>query len=100
MTNGTAYVFDEADALPDRYNPELARIARIEAPEDARDLRALVARHRELTGSHRAAELLARWDEALPCFWKVIPLPAEAIAKTIEVAKRGSEVATLTPVGR
>ncbi|MBI2879136.1 MAG: glutamate synthase large subunit [Candidatus Rokubacteria bacterium] len=100
MTNGTAYVLDEGDEFPARYNPELVRIARIEAPEDAQELRALVERHLALTGSRRAAELLGRWEAFLPRFFKVIPLPAEAIAKTIEVAKRGTEAATPVPVGR
>ncbi len=100
MTNGTAYVLDEADEFPARYNPELVRIARVEAPEDAQRLRGLIERHLELTGSRRAAEILARWDEVLPRFFKVIPLPAEAIARTIEVAKRGTEVASLAPAGR
>jgi hypothetical protein len=41
----------------------------------------------------RAAEVLDRWQTFLPLFWKVIPLPAEAVAKTVEVAKQESEMA-------
>ncbi len=97
MTNGTAFVYDETEEFPKRYNPELVRIARVEEPGDGLRLQGLLLRHREATDSRRAAELLARWDEALPRFWKVIPMPAEAIARTIEVAKRESEVVALAP---
>ncbi|MGH7268763.1 MAG: glutamate synthase large subunit [Candidatus Rokuibacteriota bacterium] len=100
MTNGVAFVLDETGQFPKRYNPELVRIAAVEPGEDQDRLRRLVARHGETTGSRRAADVLARWDEALPRFWKVIPLPAEAIAKTIEVAKRGTEVVTLAAAAR
>jgi len=31
------------------------------------------------TGSARAAELLARWEEVLPRFWKVAPKPPEGL---------------------
>ncbi len=95
MTNGSAFVLDEAGEFPKRYNPELVRLARVEEPADAARLHALVTRHLEATGSRRAADVLARWGELLPRFWKVIPMPAEAIARTIEVAKRGSETVAL-----
>ncbi|MBI3457197.1 MAG: glutamate synthase large subunit [Candidatus Rokubacteria bacterium] len=100
MTNGAAFVLDETAEFPKRYNPELVRIARVEEPGDVARLRGLVVRHLEETGSRRAADLLARWDELFRWFWKVIPMPAEAIAKTIEVAKRGSEVVALSGSGR
>lgn len=87
MTNGTAYVLDEEGLFPRRYNPELVRIARVEESSDAETLRALIQRHLQATHSERALEVLEGWDRYLPLFWKVIPLPAEAIAKTIEVAK-------------
>jgi glutamate synthase (NADPH/NADH) large chain len=40
---------------------------------DAERLRILVERHRDATGSKRAAELLDNWAEALPRFVKVMP---------------------------
>jgi len=38
------------------------------------DLRWLVERHLELTGSARAAELLVDWTAAVADFWHVVPL--------------------------
>ena len=93
MTNGTAYVLDEGGQFRGRFNPEMIRLARLEDPEDIKRLRAVIQRHVKATGSRRALEILDRWEDFLPLFWKVIPLPAEAIAKTIEVAKREGEAA-------
>ncbi|GIX47653.1 MAG: glutamate synthase [Candidatus Tectimicrobiota bacterium] len=97
MSNGTAYVLDEAGLFPGRINPEMIRLARLEEAQDIDTLYSLILRHQQATGSRRAADILARWEEMLPLFWKVIPLPAEAIAKTVEVAKQ-EEAAT--PAGR
>ena len=54
---------------------------RLSAQVDRDLLRALVARHAALTGSVRAAELLGRWDAALPTFWKVAPLEQGEVAE-------------------
>jgi len=98
MTNGVAFVFDQLGEFPRRYNPELVRIARVSDPSDLETLRALIQRHLQATGSGRAKEILSDWEHYLPLFWKVIPLPAEAITKTIEVAK--GEQPLLAAAGR
>jgi len=90
MTNGEAYVLDEAGDFPGRYNPELVTIGRVTDPEDAARLHRLVERHRGTTGSGRAGDLLARWEEVLPCFWKVAPKPPEGLR---EAGPRVEEVA-------
>ncbi|GAA4913991.1 glutamate synthase (NADPH/NADH) large chain [Actinomycetospora succinea] len=69
MSGGVAFVLD----LPAvRVNPEMVSL---EAPddEDADWLHSVVERHRELTGSPRAAHLLADWDDAVRRFTKVMP---------------------------
>ena len=98
MTNGEAYVLDEADGFPERYNPELVTIRRVTEPEDAARLRHLVERHQRATGSARAAELLARWEEVLPRFWKVAPKPPEGLREPpprVEVEEVAAEPATV-----
>ena len=71
MSGGIAYVLDEDGGFPGRCNDELvgfeARRGR------TRELRALVEEHVERTGSAVAERLLARWDESVPRFVKVIP---------------------------
>jgi glutamate synthase (ferredoxin) len=91
MTNGQAYVLDEGDAFPKCINPEMIRLARLEDAQDIETLRAMIERHYQATESQHARAILDRWPEMLPLFWKVIPLPAEAIAKDVEVAKKDKD---------
>ncbi|MEJ2859789.1 glutamate synthase large subunit [Actinomycetospora flava] len=69
MSGGVAYVLD----LPEvRVNPEMVSLREVD-DEDADWLHGVVERHRELTGSPRAADLLAHWDDAVRRFVKVMP---------------------------
>ena len=43
------------------------------ADEDIALVKTEITRHHELTGSQRAAWLLAHWDRELPKFFKVMP---------------------------
>ncbi len=61
MTGGEAYVYDPDGTLAARLNRQLVDTSHVdELP--AAELRFLVERHRALTGSRPAAELLADWD--------------------------------------
>jgi glutamate synthase domain-containing protein 3 len=51
-------------------------------------LRALLSRHRELTGSERAQEVLADWPRAVEDFWLVTPRPEVG---RLEAAAEGTE---------
>ena len=64
MTGGELFVHDPHRHVPIRLNPELVE-ARPASPEALERLQLLVRRHHDLTGSARAAALLAEWDR--PC---------------------------------
>jgi len=87
MTGGVAYVLDEANSFAQRYNPQLVELHELGGRDEAR-VQALIRRHMELTGSPRAAEVLARWDVYRPMFRVV--LPRDAVAR-IEAAAEGTE---------
>ncbi len=92
MSGGIAYVLDEDGSFRQRCNLAMVDLEPI-APEphlsgengnfrqlminhlehDAPRLRALIERHRHYTNSARAADILARWDDLLPKFVKVMP---------------------------
>jgi glutamate synthase (NADPH/NADH) large chain len=102
MSGGIAYVLDEDGTFASRCNlsmvdlepmPEeeeaaeriyhhvndLETSGRVEVFEDmsgfdAERLHLLITRHARLTGSNRAAEILADWKRYLPMFRKVMPL--------------------------
>jgi glutamate synthase domain-containing protein 3 len=73
MTGGVAYILDPGREFPEFLNPSLVELSRLEDPEDKSLLKSLILRHAELTGSRKAQEILAGWDDVLPLFWKVSP---------------------------
>ncbi len=86
MTGGVAYVLDEAGTLPRRYNKQLVQLDLLHGDDEAR-ARALIEQHHALTGSPRAAAILADWGRYLPQFVRV--MPREAVAK-IEAANENT----------
>jgi glutamate synthase (NADPH/NADH) large chain/glutamate synthase (ferredoxin) len=100
MTNGIAYVLDEEGEFPQRYNPELVGIERVEQDEDAKELRTLILRHLELTKSDRSREIAERWEHYLPLFWKVLPHAVRERARAAEVVEAGAEVVASDPSKR
>jgi len=74
MSGGIAYVFDEIGDFPTRRcNPASVDLEPLEQAEDVAVVRGLLLRHRDLTGSPRAAWILDNWAEAQPRFIKVFP---------------------------
>ncbi len=85
MTGGEAFVHDPEARLGNRLNPQLVQAVRPHAAQSA-ELRFLVERHREYTGSPLAAALLADWEATLRSFWWVAPI--DEVAR-IELAQAG-----------
>ena len=73
MTGGRAFVWDPDAALASRLNTALVESTSPDT-EALEELRWLVERHHELTGSPRAAELLKDWDTAADNVWFVAPV--------------------------
>ncbi|MXV44122.1 glutamate synthase large subunit [Saccharibacter sp. 17.LH.SD] len=73
FTGGTAYVLDTDGRFVERVNADSLNWKRVTSPRWADELRHLVERHVEETGSHYAAHLLHTWDDVLPRFWHVVP---------------------------
>ncbi|MFS8640876.1 MAG: glutamate synthase subunit alpha, partial [Symbiobacteriaceae bacterium] len=103
MTGGQAFVYDPEGLLELRHHRGFVRIERLVAGhraggsvqplEAAEGLRALITAHAERTGSPRARDLLERWDEVLPHFWRVIPLASEERAARAPSAPAPAAVA-------
>lgn len=74
MSGGTAYVYDVDDQFPPRCNMESIDLESVSAPEDEEELRNLLIRHLELTGSRKAATILETWESSLPLFIKIMPI--------------------------
>ncbi len=78
MSGGVAYVLDLDRA---RVNGELVEVGPMSADEAA-EVRALVARHLEETGSTVAAALLADWDASAGRFSTVMPRDYKRVLDT------------------
>ncbi len=86
MTGGQAFVYDADGLLASRLNPQLVEASKVCDDSQVAELRFLVERHRELTGSQRAGGMLADWDATLRSFWRVAPV--DEVAR-IERANEG-----------
>ncbi len=82
MTGGSAYVFDEANKLAIRHNPELVDLIRVENPDDVHTLRVMVTAHVEKTNSEVGHRILDNWDTEVKKFYKVQPREVASVEAT------------------
>lgn len=77
MTGGIGYFYDADGSFPDKVNGEIVKMQRLTTQEGEAQLKHMIERHYQLTGSERADELLSNWEVVRAKFWQVFP-PAEA----------------------
>jgi glutamate synthase (NADPH/NADH) large chain len=82
MSGGYAFVLDLKEV---RVNQELVELTAVE-DKFAGELKEIVQRHFEETGSQVAEELLADWDAALPRFVQVMPSDFKRVLEAREEA--------------
>jgi glutamate synthase domain-containing protein 3 len=74
MSGGRAFVYDDrGDFTSRRCNTSSVDLEPLVLESDISEVKGLLERHRDLTGSPRAAWLLEHWAEAQPKFIKVFP---------------------------
>jgi glutamate synthase domain-containing protein 3 len=73
MSGGVAYLLETGKTRA-RINPAMVALEEVVDAEDVIELKGLIARHAEFTGSKKAVELLAKWPEAAKSFIKVMPV--------------------------
>jgi glutamate synthase (ferredoxin) len=76
MTGGVAFLLDENGGVASRLNPEIVALHDLETPEQEELLKPLLETHLELTGSRKAAEILANWPQWRGRFKVLVP-PSE-----------------------
>ncbi|KAL9187401.1 hypothetical protein ACHAXT_001504 [Thalassiosira profunda] len=86
MTGGIGYFYDEDGRFEERVNGEIVKYQRVITAAGELQLRSIVERHFEQTGSEKAESILDNWDDEVGKFWQVYP-PSEAgsaaVAETI-----------------
>ena len=100
MSGGIAFVYDPDSSLASNLNPAMVRLEAISHDVDEALLKALIARHAEVTGSRYAGKLLRGWNETLRHFRKVAPHPGVEDAGAEEQDERAIELAALQALER
>ncbi len=93
MSGGAAYIFDPEELFPARFNGDAMQLERGLGADDATDICALLQHYVLMTGSRRAAELLADWSNACAHFWHIVSATNRA-----EQGLLGPFIATLPKV--
>ncbi len=73
MSGGVAYVLDEANCLYKNLNKEMVLMEKVESKHDRNRLRGMLEAHLAHTGSKKAEQVLAQFEDYLPKFKKIIP---------------------------
>jgi glutamate synthase (ferredoxin) len=90
MTGGLGYFYDADNSFEQMVNREIVKVQRISSSAGEAQLKAMIERHYQLTGSDRADDLLSNWDEEKGKFWQIYP-PSEA--KSILVTSNADLIA-------
>lgn len=105
MTGGIGYFYDDDGGFEERVNKEIVKMQRIVTTEADAQLKTIVQRHFEKTGSEKAEKILNDWDNEVNKFWQVYP-PSESntpIVKVIddkEVFRESLRVSASAPDGK
>jgi glutamate synthase (NADPH) large chain len=73
MSGGVAYVLDESRQFERQCNQEMVGLGPLDDPEETEQVLAMIRRHKQLTGSGRADDVLRDWVQMRPLFVRVIP---------------------------
>jgi glutamate synthase (NADPH) large chain len=90
MSGGIAYVLNSLGNFDFFCNRGMVELSLVEDPADVKELKELITRHSNYTGSPLAGRILENWDEFLPKFIKVIPFEYKKVLEEekLEAIKR------------
>src|SRR5207245_11460994 len=72
-SGGGAYVLDVTGDFPSRCNMAMVGLEKLQDPQEAAEVRAMIERHVRYTGSDRGRFILQLWEDMVPKFVKVMP---------------------------
>ena len=78
------YFIDLVRFTLSRINTEMVKPLPIKRAEDIAELKELIEKHAELTGSARAKKFLANWEKTVKKFIRVIPKTRASLEKAEE----------------
>ncbi|MBC7171757.1 MAG: glutamate synthase subunit alpha, partial [Polyangiaceae bacterium] len=87
MSGGVAYVLDETGEFPARCNMEMVELESLEEAAEIDEVRQMIERHLEYTGSKVAERVLRSWNTMVSKFVKVMPTEYRAVLAELQQAK-------------
>ena len=87
MSGGIAYVLDENGDFRRHCNRDMVDLARMDA-DDTAEVKKMIERHAEYTGSARARAVLANWSEVSRRFVKVMPRDYKRMLQALQDVRR------------
>ncbi len=92
MSGGVAYVLDEHNTLYRNLNKQLVNMELLEYKNDIEELRRIIEKHVEYTGSKKGKRILDNFSEYVKHFKKIIPADyKEMLRLTAEGEERGMD---------
>jgi len=90
MSGGVAYVLNTQGNFDYFCNMGMVELSLVEEPSDVKELKELIKKHLNYTGSPLAARIIENWTEYLQKFIKVIPFEYKKVLEEekLEVIKR------------
>jgi glutamate synthase (NADPH/NADH) large chain len=86
MSGGIAYVYDPDEVFVSLVNHDMVKVEELDET-DVDFLRTTIERHRDLTGSAVAEQVLSTWDTDVTRFRKVMPIDYKRVLTVIATAK-------------
>ncbi len=87
MSGGVAYLYDRDGDVDRRVNPEMVAIEKL-TDADRDQLKTLIKRHQEMTGSQTADRMLSSWSVEVSKFRKIMPTDYRRVLEVLESAER------------
>ncbi|MEL7833700.1 glutamate synthase large subunit [Fodinibius sp. Rm-B-1B1-1] len=88
MSGGIAYILDSNGTFHERCNTEMVELTDLRDEDEIDEVYEMIRRHAEYTDSHRGWKVLAKWQEMIPHFVKVLPKDYKKMQESINKAKK------------
>jgi len=87
MSGGIAYILDTEQNFHKYCNTNQVELTKLNDEEEIEEVYEMIRRHAEYTDSHRGWKVLAKWNEMIKHFVKVLPKDYKQMQRSIEKAK-------------
>ncbi|MGM0545810.1 MAG: glutamate synthase large subunit [Bacteroidota bacterium] len=87
MSGGIAYVLDSNNTFGEHCNTEMVELTSLHDEDEIEEVYQMILSHAEYTDSHRGWKVLAKWQEMIPHFVKVLPKDYKKMQYSIEQAR-------------